>query len=139
MVDDASTDNTPDVVQAKARQYPGNVVHLRRDKGGEGKAHTLNHGLAIILEDEWMEALLIMDADVIYAPDSMRKMARHLSDPKVSAPSPPISKKAVPGHDVTQFIASSTSRLKRPRVVPKMSAVFWRVWPAAPNCIAART
>jgi cellulose synthase/poly-beta-1,6-N-acetylglucosamine synthase-like glycosyltransferase len=64
LVDDASTDQTPEVAAAKAIQYPGNVVHLRRDKGGQGKAHTLNHGLAIILEDEWMEALLITDADV---------------------------------------------------------------------------
>ena len=45
VVDDASTDDTPDVIKAKAVQYPGQVVHLRRDKGGEGKSHTLNHGL----------------------------------------------------------------------------------------------
>ena len=45
VVDDASTDDTPDVVLAKAAQYPGRVFHLRREKGGEGKAHTLNHGL----------------------------------------------------------------------------------------------
>src|SRR6266496_2075333 len=30
VVDDASTDDTPDVIQAKAVQYPGNVIHLRR-------------------------------------------------------------------------------------------------------------
>ena len=46
VVDDASTDATPQVIQAKAAQYPGHVFHLRRDKGGEGKARTLNHGLA---------------------------------------------------------------------------------------------
>ena len=49
VVDDASTDDTPDVIKAKAVQYPGQVVHLRRDKGGEGKSHTLNHGLRTIL------------------------------------------------------------------------------------------
>ena len=68
VVDDASTDDTPDVIQAKAAEYPGNVVHLRREKGGEGKAQTLNHGLAVILRDDWMQAVLIMDADVIYEP-----------------------------------------------------------------------
>ena len=104
VVDDASTDNTPDVVQAKARQYPGNVVHLRRDKGGEGKAHTLNHGLAIILEDEWMEALLIMDADVIYEPESLRMMTRHLSDPGVGAVTAYIKEGARPGNYMTRFI-----------------------------------
>ncbi|MEP6843858.1 MAG: glycosyltransferase family 2 protein, partial [Pseudolysinimonas sp.] len=80
VVDDASTDNTPEVVLAKAAQYPGSVFHLRREKGGEGKAHTLNHGIREILKDDWMEALLIMDADVIYLPDSLRKMTRHLAD-----------------------------------------------------------
>ena len=38
VVDDASTDETPDVILAKAAKYPGNVVHLRRNVGGEGKA-----------------------------------------------------------------------------------------------------
>jgi cellulose synthase/poly-beta-1,6-N-acetylglucosamine synthase-like glycosyltransferase len=85
VVDDASTDDTPDVVRAKAQQYPGAVFHLRRDVGGEGKAHTLNHGIRHVLRDDWMEALLIMDADVIYLPDSLRKMTRHLADPEVGA------------------------------------------------------
>src|ERR1022692_5276704 len=34
VVDDASTDATPEVIQAKAAQYPGSIVHLRRAKGG---------------------------------------------------------------------------------------------------------
>ena len=62
VVDDASTDATPQVIQGKAAEYPGNVFHLRRDKGGEGKAATLNHGLDIILADDWMQAVLIMDS-----------------------------------------------------------------------------
>jgi cellulose synthase/poly-beta-1,6-N-acetylglucosamine synthase-like glycosyltransferase len=85
VVDDASTDDTPAVVGAKAAQYPGRVVHLRRERGGQGKAHTLNHGIARALADDWMEALLIMDADVIYRPDSLRRMTRHLADPSVGA------------------------------------------------------
>ena len=60
VVDDASTDDTPAVLAACAARFPGRVVHLRREKGGEGKAHTLNHGLREILADDWMEALLIM-------------------------------------------------------------------------------
>ncbi|WP_347754711.1 glycosyltransferase [Agrococcus sp. ProA11] len=85
VVDDASTDDTPQVVQAKALQYPGAVFHLRREVGGEGKSHTLNHGIRHVMADDWMEALLIMDADVIYLPDSLRKMTRHLADPEVGA------------------------------------------------------
>src|SRR6266568_4935960 len=65
---DSAHRRRPRPAQAKAAQYPGNVFHLRREKGGQGKAHTLNHGLAVIFE-----------------PDSLRKMARHLADPQVGA------------------------------------------------------
>lgn len=105
VVDDASTDATPDVVLAKADQYPGQVIHLRRDKGGEGKAHTLNHGLRRILSDDWMQALLIMDADVIYEPDSLRKMTRHLADPAVGAVTAYIKEGSAPGNYLQRFIA----------------------------------
>ena len=104
VVDDASTDDTPDVIKAKAVQYPGQVVHLRRDKGGEGKSHTLNHGLRTILADDWMQALLIMDADVIYEPDSLRMMTRHLADARVGAVTAYIKEGSRPGNYLTRFI-----------------------------------
>jgi cellulose synthase/poly-beta-1,6-N-acetylglucosamine synthase-like glycosyltransferase len=105
VVDDASTDATPEVIQAKAAEYPGHVFHLRRDKGGEGKAATLNHGLGIILADDWMQAVLIMDADVIYEPSSLRKMARHLADPGVGAVTAYIHEGSQPGNYMTRFIS----------------------------------
>jgi cellulose synthase/poly-beta-1,6-N-acetylglucosamine synthase-like glycosyltransferase len=104
LIDDASTDETPEVAAAKAVQYPGCVIHLRRDKGGQGKAHTLNHGLAVILADEWMEALLITDADVIFEADSLRKMTRHLADPNVGAVTAYIKEGSRPGNYMTRFI-----------------------------------
>jgi cellulose synthase/poly-beta-1,6-N-acetylglucosamine synthase-like glycosyltransferase len=104
VVDDASTDSTPDVVLAKAAKYPGQVFHLRRDKGGEGKAHTLNFGISVILEDDWMQALLIMDADVVYLPESLRKMTRHLADPKVGAVSAYIREGSADKNYLTRFI-----------------------------------
>ena len=104
VVDDASTDDTPDVILAKAAEHPGQVFHLRRAKGGEGKAHTLNHGLRIILSDDWMQAVLIMDADVIYEPDSLRMMTRHLADPKVGAVTAYIKEGSRPGNYLTRFI-----------------------------------
>lgn len=85
VIDDASTDDTPAVVQRLAQTYPGRVVHLRREQGGQGKAHTLNHGIAQVLADDWMQALLITDADVIFRPDSLRRMTRHLADPRIGA------------------------------------------------------
>lgn len=104
VVDDASTDRTPDVIRAKAAEFPGTVVHMRREHGGQGKAHTLNHGLALLLEDDWMEALLIMDADVIYEPPSLKKMTRHLADPEVGAVTAYIKEGSRPGNYMTRFI-----------------------------------
>lgn len=105
VVDDASTDATPDVVRAKAALYPGNVFLLRREKGGEGKAHTLNHGIREILTDDWMEALLVMDADVIYLPDSLRRMTRHLADPEVGAVSAYIREGSSDRNWLTKFVS----------------------------------
>jgi cellulose synthase/poly-beta-1,6-N-acetylglucosamine synthase-like glycosyltransferase len=105
VVDDASTDQTPDVVIAKGQENPGQVVHLRRKKGGEGKAHTLNHGLKQILANDWMQALLIMDADVIYEPDSLRKMTRHFADPEVGAVTAYIKEGSRPANWMKRFIA----------------------------------
>ncbi|MBT8049323.1 MAG: glycosyltransferase family 2 protein [Xanthomonadales bacterium] len=85
VIDDASSDDTPRVVIEKSKEYPGQVFHVRRVSGGEGKAHTLNYGLEILWKNSWTEAVLIMDADVLYRPDSLRKMARHLSDSNVGA------------------------------------------------------
>lgn len=105
VVDDASTDATPDVLARKAEQYPGAVHHLRREQGGQGKAHTLNHGLAVVLGEPWMEALLIMDADVVYEPASLRRMTRHLADPEVGAVTAYIKEGSRPGTAVTRFVA----------------------------------
>jgi cellulose synthase/poly-beta-1,6-N-acetylglucosamine synthase-like glycosyltransferase len=104
VIDDASTDHTPQVVAAKVEQYPGSVVHLRRQVGGQGKAHTLNHGLTQILADDWMQAILIMDSDVIYEPSSLRMMTRHLADPRVGAVTAYIKEGSRPGNYLSRFI-----------------------------------
>lgn len=104
VVDDASTDDTPLVCKQKMAQYPGNVFHLRREQGGQGKAHTLNHGLAVILEEDWTEAILIIDADVIFERDALRRMARHLVDPKVGAVTAYIKEGSQPPNWMNRFI-----------------------------------
>lgn len=105
VVDDASTDETPDVVRAKELQYPGRVKHLRRARGGEGKAHTLNHGIAYVLADNWAEAVLIIDADVLFEKSALRKMTRHLSDPSIGAVTAYIKEGTHDGNYLTRFIA----------------------------------
>jgi cellulose synthase/poly-beta-1,6-N-acetylglucosamine synthase-like glycosyltransferase len=105
VVDDASTDLTPAVLQAKMWQYPGAVFHLRREVGGQGKAHTLNHGLLHILGEDWAEAVMIMDADVLFDPLALRRMARHLADPQVGAVTAYVKEGSFPGNLVNRFIA----------------------------------
>ncbi len=104
VVDDASTDDTASIMAIKQTQYPGSVFHLRREKGGEGKSHTLNYGLSVVLGEGWMEALLIMDADVVFLPDTLRKMTRHLADDKVGAVTCYIKEGSVPSRTLTRFI-----------------------------------
>ena len=105
VVDDASTDETPDVVLAKAAEHPGRVFHLRRAKGGEGKAHTLNHGLRQIRAEGWYDAVLVIDADVIFTFRSLRRMVRHLADPSVGAVTGYIKEGSRPANFMNRFIS----------------------------------
>ena len=104
VIDDASTDATPDIAIAKGKRWPKNVFHIRRVAGGEGKAHTLNYGLDVLFSDDWAEAVLIMDADVIYTRSSLRRMARHLVDPTVGAVTAYIKEGSTTPNWVQRFI-----------------------------------
>ena len=105
VVDDASTDETPERVQAKALEYPGQVFHLRREQGGEGKAHTINHGLRIITAEGWYEAVMIIDADVILTPPSLRRMTRYFAREEVGAVTAYIKEGSRPGNSMNRFVA----------------------------------
>lgn len=85
IIDDGSTDNTEQVLQQMMQQFPHNVVHVRKEGGGKGKAHALNYGLDVVLSSDWAEALLMIDADISFKKDALRRMTRHLADPKVGA------------------------------------------------------
>lgn len=104
VVDDASTDETPAVLAEKEGRYPGRIVHVRRDRGGEGKAFTLNAGLERILAEPWCEAILIIDADVLFEDDALRKMVRHLADPEVGAVTAYIKEGSRPPNWMNRFI-----------------------------------
>ncbi|WP_092972859.1 glycosyltransferase [Actinopolyspora lacussalsi] len=85
VVDDASTDSTAELMAELTTAHPDRVTHLRREHGGQGKAHTLNHGLREVLRGSWAEAVLVTDADVRFDPDALWRMTRQLSDPAVGA------------------------------------------------------
>ena len=105
VVDDASTDDTPDVILRRVASHPSRVHHLRREQGGEGKAHTLNHGLRVVMADTWAEAVLIMDADVVFQPRALRHMVRHLADPEVGAVTAYIKEGSEPANWMNRFIS----------------------------------
>lgn len=105
VVDDASTDHTPEVMRGKMAEYPGSVFHLRREKGGQGKAHALNHGIHTILAEDWAEAVMIMDADVLFEPLTLRRMVRHLADPRVGGVTAYVKEGSQPPSLLSRFIA----------------------------------
>lgn len=105
LIDDGSTDNTSEIAKAMMEKYPETFFYLHREKGGEGKAHTLNHGLKHILSEPWTEAILIVDADILFEGDTINRMVRHLADPKVGCVTCYIKEGNVPGNLITHFIA----------------------------------
>ena len=78
VVDDGSTDRTAEVVERTFRK--NRRVHLLRQPNG-GKASALNRGIAAAECD----LLLLLDADTLVAPDAVRLMTYHFTDPKVAA------------------------------------------------------
>ncbi|MDI1351251.1 MAG: glycosyltransferase [bacterium] len=85
VIDDGSTDETPEIMKKMQEDYPQNIYHVRKEAGGKGKAHAVNYGLSVILSDDWAEALLFIDADISFKKDALRRLTRHLADPDVGA------------------------------------------------------
>ncbi len=71
VVDDGSTDATPDI----AAEFP--VTCIRRDHAGRGSAR--NVGWRAATED----VVWFLDADCVAEPDALEKLLPHLDDPKV--------------------------------------------------------
>jgi len=78
VVDDGSTDDTFGVVSA---EFGGDsrVLALRKENGG--KASALNFGLTHAKG----EVIVALDADTLFAKETVRRLARHFADPEVGA------------------------------------------------------
>ena len=105
VVDDGSDDGTGETLDALVARYPGRVFNLRREDGGQGKAHTINFGLRLISQEDWFEAVMIIDADVLFTAGSLRRMTRHLADPAVGAVTAYIKEGSRPDNYLNRFVA----------------------------------
>jgi cellulose synthase/poly-beta-1,6-N-acetylglucosamine synthase-like glycosyltransferase len=78
VVDDGSTDETPEIAARLAREHP-QVRYVRQANAGKGAA--LNRGIA----ESTGEVLFFVDADGIFAPDTIGEMLRGFDSPRVGA------------------------------------------------------
>ena len=78
VVDDGSKDNTSEVVETLFADSP--LVKLLRKPNG-GKASALNLGLTVATGD----IMVSLDADTLFTPDTIERLARHFVNPKVGA------------------------------------------------------
>ena len=140
VVDDASTDHTPDVMREKMAQYPGSVFHLRREKGGQGKAHTLNHGIRADpcrglgrgRHDHGRRRSLRAAHAAAHGTPSGRSRCRRRHRLREGRQ---LSRQ----HHRPASSPSNTSPPRRRRGVPRTSLAALPAWPAAPSSTAART
>jgi cellulose synthase/poly-beta-1,6-N-acetylglucosamine synthase-like glycosyltransferase len=81
VVDDASTDRTGDILDARAALEPRlRVIHRPTGSGG-GKSGGLNAALPVCTG----EIIVVFDADHAPRPDVLRRLVRHFEDPGVGA------------------------------------------------------
>jgi cellulose synthase/poly-beta-1,6-N-acetylglucosamine synthase-like glycosyltransferase len=78
VVDDGSTDGTDQVVRTAFGSEP-RVLALRKQNGG--KASALNFGLTAAAG----EIVVALDADTLFAPDTISRLVRHFADPRIGA------------------------------------------------------
>ncbi len=78
VVDDGSRDDTAEVVRAA---YGDNPRVLVLTKANGGKASALNLGI----KECRGEIIVALDADTLFAPDTVSKLVRHFADPVIGA------------------------------------------------------
>ncbi|MEK7598821.1 MAG: glycosyltransferase [Patescibacteria group bacterium] len=78
VVDDGSTDRTYEVM-TKNFSISSRVKIFTKPNGG--KATALNHGIALAEA----EIIITLDADTLFTPETVSKLARHFINPKVGA------------------------------------------------------
>lgn len=81
VVDSASSDGTPQLVEEWGKRYADLKLKLVREEVRRGKARALN----LALQHATGEVIVIADADALWPPDALGKAVKWLSDPTVGA------------------------------------------------------
>ncbi len=79
VINDGSTDNTGQVVENMQSRYPGKIKLINLPNGG--KANALNTGIEFAKHSIFIS----MDADTIFAPDTIKNLVWHFSNESVGA------------------------------------------------------
>jgi len=79
VINDGSVDNTMSVVENMQFKYPGKIKLINRPNGG--KANALNVGIKACSYG----IFIVMDADTIFAPDTIGNLVRHFNNKSVGA------------------------------------------------------
>jgi glycosyltransferase involved in cell wall biosynthesis len=103
IVDDGSSDRTPEIVEEYAQRYPW-IVLVRRpariDRNFAGKVHAVNAGIEAVKGLEF-EVLVNLDADVSFEPDYMEfLLEKFLEDPQLGVAGTPFTQPG--GYDSTK-------------------------------------
>ncbi len=107
LVDDGSTDGTPEAMRAFENE--SRVVILRKENGGKHTA--INAGIALASEADIIGCL---DADSFVAPGALREMIAYFDDPKVAAVTPAMS------------VFNPTTMLERMQNAEYIFGIGWR-------------
>jgi glycosyltransferase involved in cell wall biosynthesis len=91
IVDDGSTDATPDIIAAACREHPW-IETVRREQIGARSlgprvVHTFNAGFAAIGGDDW-ELVSKMDCDLTFPPDLFERMLAMFADERLGITGP---------------------------------------------------
>lgn len=81
VIDDRSTDNTPNVIKELEQKYEKVIALIREPDAFPGKSAVLNDALKIAKG----EAVLVFDADATVEPDFLKKLIPHLEPADVGA------------------------------------------------------
>jgi len=81
VIDSASSDGTPEMVEEWAKRHSDLSLKLIREDTRRGKAYALNHAL----KHASGEVIVIADADAFWPSDALARAVEWLSDPSVGA------------------------------------------------------